>query len=176
MNLLSHSNASAVPKWASDPAKARHALARRILASPVATAYPRGSGCSACVSQDEICTVTTGYVKCACCTAKGKRRDQCELPSSAPVSALALSAPITGETSATPCLDQASLTTIAESDVNFHVLGDLSLPDPAAFGLEKAHQDLAYSLRPLLAELDTRDMTGSFSIQNPLITILIRQQ
>ena len=62
---------------------------------------------------------------------------------------------------------------MAESDLKFHVLGGLSLPDPAACGLEKEHQELAYSLRPLLAELETRDMTSPFTIRKSLIKLLI---
>ena len=40
----------------------------------------------------------------------------------------------------------------------YHVLGNLFLPDPSQSGLDPDHQNLAYSARPLLAELHSRDM------------------
>lgn len=65
---------------------------------------------------------------------------------------------------------------MAESDLKFFFLGELSLPDPAACGLEKEHRELAYCLRPLLAELETRDITSPLAIRKSLIELLIGEQ
>ena len=55
--------------------------------------------------------------------------------------------------------DQSLGIEIGRSESQYRILGELLLPDPAACGLEKCHQKLAYSFRPLLTELETRDMT-----------------
>lgn len=70
-----------IPEWASGAANDRHHRAKQILASPIVTTYPQGSGCSVCVAQEKICTVSSDYVRCAYCTARGKRRALCQLPS-----------------------------------------------------------------------------------------------
>lgn len=70
-----------IPEWASGAANDRHHRAKQILASPIVTTYPQGSGCSVCVAQEKICTVSSDYVRCAYCTARGKRRALSQLPS-----------------------------------------------------------------------------------------------
>lgn len=60
--------------------------------------------------------------------------------------------------------DQSLGIEIGQSELQYRILGELLLPDPAACGLEKCHQKLAYSLRPLLTELETRDMTSVSTI------------
>lgn len=46
----------------------------------------------------------------------------------------------------------------------YHILGDFYLPDPAHCGLQAEHYQMAISVRPLLAQLAGRDLTGSGSI------------
>jgi hypothetical protein len=65
---------------------------------------------------------------------------------------------------------------MAESNLKFLFLGELSLPDPAACGLEKEHRELVYCLLPLLAELETRDITSPLAIRKSLIKLLIGEQ
>jgi len=60
--------------------------------------------------------------------------------------------------------DQSLGIEIGQSELQYRILGELLLPDTAACGLEDCHQKLAYSLRPLLTELETRDMTSVSTI------------
>jgi len=60
--------------------------------------------------------------------------------------------------------DQSLGIEIGQSELQCRILGELLLPDPAACCLEKCYQKLAYSLRPLLTELETRDMTSMSTI------------